>query len=105
MRTLAVDPALQRVMGGMAASDAAGEVGYGEDIVRPILSSVHGETAVLTDCQDTSNHGRAKTATGERVTVGVKDTLVNVTMARGADRAWRMATIEYEPAGSCTGPE
>jgi len=101
MQKLAVDPELTRVMGGMAASTQAGEVFYGEDIVRPMIASVVGDVATIADCQDTSGHGREKLATGEKVTVGVNNTLANVTMKRGADGVWRVATIENQRAGSC----
>lgn len=103
MKTLAVDPALRRVMGGMAASDAAGEVGYGETVVHPKLTSVQGDTAVLTDCQDGSQSGRMKASTGEKTTVGTDHDFANVTMKRGADGAWRVATVEYRAEDSCTG--
>lgn len=102
MQTLAVDPELRRVMGGMAASDAAGEVGYGEDIVRPTLASVDGNTAALTDCQDGSGAGRVRAATGEKTTVGGTHDFVKVTMKRGADGIWRVATVEYQPEASCS---
>lgn len=101
MQRLATDPELTRVMGGMAASTQAGEVFYGEDMVRPMIVSVVGDVATIADCQDTSSHGREKLATGEKVTVGVKNTLANVTMKRGGDGVWRVATIENQQAGSC----
>ena len=101
MQKLAADPELTKVMGGMAASTKAGEVFYGEDVVRPMIVSVVGDVATIADCQDTSNHGREKSATGEKVTVGVKNTLANVTMTRGADGVWRVATVENQQAGSC----
>lgn len=101
MQKLATDPELTRVMGGMAASTQAGEVFYGEDIIRPMIVSVVGDVATIADCQDTSNHGRERLATGEKVTVGVKNTLANITMKRGADGVWRVAAIENQQAGSC----
>ena len=102
MQQLATDPELTRVLGGMAASTHVGEVFYGRDIVRPVIISIVGGVARIADCQDTSGSGREKLATGEKVTVGVKNTLANVTMKRGPDGAWRVATIENQQAGSCT---
>lgn len=102
MRTLAVDPELRRVMGGMAASDAAGEVGYGETVVRPKLSAaVDGDTANLTDCQDGSQSGRMKAATGVKTTVGTSHDFAKVSMKRGPDGTWRVATVEYQSEASC----
>jgi len=101
MKKFAVDPELTRVMGGIAASQAAGEVGYGAMIIRPVVGRVSGGTATLTDCQDNSHSGRLKSATGEKVTVGRVNQLATVTMKRGADGTWRMATVVYSPEGSC----
>lgn len=97
----ATEPSLTRTLGGFAAASAAGEVLYGEDIVRPELTRVDGSMATLRDCQDTSGHGRLKVATGKKVTVGLKNDLAIVTMKRGPDAVWRVSTLEYKPAGSC----
>lgn len=102
LEQVAVDPSLTRTLGGMRASDNIGEVAYGQEVVRPELVSVDGATATLRDCQDGSAAGRVKVATGEKVTVGAKDELAIVTMQRGADAVWRVATVEYQPAGSCS---
>jgi len=104
MRKLAVDPELTRVMGGIAAAQAAGEVAYGDLVVRPAISSITRDTAALTDCQDNSHHGRMKVATGKVVTVGRSNQLAKVTMRRGRDGVWRIATVEYAPEGSCEAP-
>lgn len=104
LETVAVDPSLTRTLNGMRASDSIGEVAYGQEVVRPELVSADGGTATLRDCQDGSAAGRVKVATGEKVTVGVKDALAIVTMQRGADAVWRVSTVEYQPAGSCSAP-
>lgn len=101
MQKLAVDPELTQVMGGIAASQRAGEVLYGDVVLRPTILTVDGGTALLKDCQDTSQHGRMKVSTGKKVTVGRVNDLAKVTMKRGTDGVWRMATIAYAPAGSC----
>lgn len=101
MRKLATDPELTRVMGGMAASTKAGEVGYGDITVRPEITAMNGSTAEIKDCQDTSTHGRKKASTGQKITVGRKNDLAKVTMKRGDDGIWRVAAVEYAPAGSC----
>lgn len=101
MRKLAVDPELTRVMGGYAAADQAGEVLYGEPVVRPEVTKIDGPVATVSDCQDTSAHGRQVEATGKKTTVGRKGDLATVTMQQGSDDVWRIATISYAPAGSC----
>lgn len=104
LEKVAVDPSLTRTLNGMRASDNIGEVAYGQEVVRPELVSADGATATLRDCQDGSAAGRVKVATGEKVTVGAKDALAIVTMQRGADAVWRVSTVEYQPAGSCSAP-
>lgn len=101
MQKLAVDPELRQVSGGMAASQAVGEVGYGSPVVRPEIQSVSQGSATVTDCQDNSASGRMKLATGKKVTVGRPDQLAKVTVKRGTDGIWRVATVEYAPDGSC----
>lgn len=104
LRKVATDPSLTRTLGGLAAAAAAGEVYYGEDIVRPEITKVEGRLAMLRDCQDSSGHGRLKVATGKKVTVGLKNDLAIVTMKLGTEGVWRVSTVTYKPAGSCSAP-
>ena len=101
MAKLAVDPEYTTLLSTIKATRDAGEVGYGNDVLRPDLQSVLGGVATLVDCQDTSGTGRMKTGTGEKVTKGHKNDLVQVTMKRGADGIWRVATLASAAAGSC----
>ena len=101
MQKLATDPELTRVLGGLAASTQAGEVLYGALVLRPKIQSRNATSATIVDCQDTSGHGRMVAATGRKVTVGLVNDLAKVTLARGPDRIWRVATVEYAAAGSC----
>lgn len=99
---LAVDPELTRLMGGIAASRAMGQVFYGAIETHPVLTAVTAAgVAILTDCQDASSHGRAKSSTGQEVTVGTKNDFAKVTMRRGPDGVWRIATVAYQSVGSC----
>lgn len=102
LKTYATEPSLTRTLGGLAAAAAAGEVLYGQDILRPELVNVVGIVATIRDCQDTSGVGRLKVATGKKVTVGVMNTLATVVMKRGNDGVWRVSTVENKPAGSCS---
>ena len=101
MQKVAVEPALTRVLGGIAAIRRNGQVGYGQDVIRPRVARVDAASATVTDCQDTSGFGRLEVATGKKITVGVKNTLATVKMKRGADGAWRVSTVKNAPAGSC----
>ncbi len=99
---LAVDPELTRLMGGIAASRAMGQVFYGSIETHPVLTAVTAAgVAMLTDCQNASSDGRAKSSTGQKVTVGTKNDFAKVTMRRGPDGVWRIATVAYQPVGSC----
>lgn len=101
MAKLAVDPEYTTLLSGIKATRDVGEVGYGDNVLRPDLQSVTGELATIVDCQDTSRHGRLKVATGEQVTHGLKNDLAQVTLKRGPDGIWRVATVAYAAAGSC----
>lgn len=90
-----------QIMGAMAAATQAGEVYYGEHVLRPRIDSLGQDSAAILDCQDTSAHGREVAATGRKVTVGRKNDYAQVTMKFGADAVWRVATVSYAAAGSC----
>lgn len=101
MAKVAVDPEYTTLLSAMKATRDGGEVSYGDDVVRPVLQSVAGDQATVEDCQDTSSHGRMKIDTGVKVTQGRKNDLAQVTMKRGQDGIWRVATVAYAAAGSC----
>lgn len=94
------NPELQRVLGGMFAAEEYGEVGYGQVVVRPTVSHLDGDTAEVTDCQDTSMSGRKKRDSGKITTRGTKEAKVKTTLIRGADAQWRVSTVDYRGA-SC----
>ncbi|WP_019872982.1 hypothetical protein, partial [Sporichthya polymorpha] len=74
------DPALERVLRGMFAAEEIGEVGYGEPVLNPAVQSVDGDTATVTDCQDTSKTGRKNRGNGKVTTRGLKRDNVSTTM-------------------------
>lgn len=96
------DPALDRVLRGMYAAEGFGEVGYGAPVVNPTVSKADGDTATVTDCQDGREAGRKNVKTGKITTRGVKQAKAVVTLNRGDDGAWRVATIAFpdEPCGA-----
>lgn len=89
------DPTLERVLRGMFAAEELGEVGYGEPVVDPQVQAVNGDTATVTDCQDTSETGRKKRSTGKVTTRGIDRDNVSTTMLRGADGVWRVSAVDY----------
>jgi hypothetical protein len=90
------DPALNRVLRGMFAADEIGEVGYGEPVVNPTVKEIDGDTATITDCQDTSMAGRKKRSNGKITTRGTGQARAEVTAERGDDGRWRIATVDYQ---------
>ena len=101
IKRLAADPELTQIMGAMAAATQAGEVYYGDHVLRPKIGSLQPDSATILDCQDTSAHGREVAATGKKLTVGRKNDYAQVTMKLGDDGIWRVATVGYAAAGSC----
>lgn len=90
------DPALERVLRGMFAAEEFGEVGYGEPVVDPVVRDIDGDTATITDCQDTSMAGRKKRDGGKITTRGTEEAKAVVTAKRGSDGQWRISTVHYE---------
>lgn len=90
------EPALNRVLRGMFAAEEFGEVGYGAPVVDPEVKRIDGDTATITDCQDTSMAGRKKRSNGKVTTRGTKEALTEVTLQRGEDGRWRIATVDYQ---------
>jgi hypothetical protein len=96
----ATEPALSRILRGMLAQELAGRGAYGEDVLHPDPPEITGRTATISDCLDSSLSGQKDRRTGERLTRGVKNNPVVVTMTRGEDGVWRVATVDY-PGGKC----
>ena len=92
---VATDPSYTRTLGGIAAADSAGETFFGQYVIDPVVLMVKGSRATVRDCQDTSQLGRKKAATGEKVTVGQTNALAVVTMLHGPDGAWRVSEVAY----------
>lgn len=93
---LAVDPALKSLLDGMRQADAKGQVFYGTNMPRPeVRINPDATTALVDDCQDSSNAGIAVKETQERVTVGVERNHVSVTMKKQPGGPWKVAFIDY----------
>jgi len=100
LKPYATQPVLSRTLRGMRASDNLGQVGYGEIVTRPKIVKIEEGVATIRDCQDASRHGRKQRDTGKVVTRGTEHDLAIVTVKRGSDGIWRVATVDY-PGGAC----
>lgn len=69
-------------------NDTYGMVGHRFTWTKPIGGS---DTAVLQDCNDSSQAGAYETATGNKITVGVPRQNTMGTLVRGADGVWRVS--------------
>jgi len=97
----ATDPELTRALSGMRGSDNLGQVLYGQVVSRPRTTKIDRGVASLRDCQDASRAGRKQLDTGEIVTRGTPRDLALVTLKRGSDGVWRVATVEYPRGARC----
>jgi hypothetical protein len=93
---LAIDPALKSLLEGMRQADTKGHVFYGTNLPRPkVRINPDATTALVDDCQDSSNAGVAVKETEERVTVGVERNHVSVTMKKQPGGPWKVSFIDY----------
>jgi hypothetical protein len=98
IKEVATRPILPIIMTNLARLDTAGEVLYGQPRARSPRVEFDGRTAIVRDCQDTSNSGRKKESTGQILSKGVSRAAVTVTLKRGEDGVWRASEVDY-PAG------
>ncbi|MFI6321606.1 hypothetical protein ACIBG8_29005 [Nonomuraea sp. NPDC050556] len=90
----ATDPLLSRMSRGIAALRVTGRVTWGLPVIHPYDLQIEGDTATLHDCQDARKTGQADDKTSERLTHGTANTHLRATLRKGADGAWRVATLE-----------
>ena len=95
--TVAIDPIKAKMLEAGIQFDSQGLQTYGtlgHRISWP--QSISGApTAVIDDCQDASQTGSMKTATGEKVTVGVPRDHYQGNLVKGDDGVWRVAEVYY----------
>lgn len=96
LAALAVNPALESLLNGMASADAKGQQFYGANVPRAASAQLttDGLRAVVDDCQDSSDAGLAERSTGKPVTVGVDRSHVVVTLQRAEGR-WKVSFVSY----------
>ena len=95
--TVAVDPTKTNMLSDAAKFDTQGLETYGSlghRISWP--QSINGATtALIDDCQDASQSGSMKTATGDKVTVGVARDHYQGSLVKGDDGVWRVEQVYY----------
>jgi hypothetical protein len=89
---VAVDPGLTNLLTDAKTVEQKGWDSYGQIIHRISWPQpVDGKaTAVIADCQDTSQAGSLETSTGNKMTVGVARNPLQGTFVRGQDGVWRV---------------
>ena len=94
---VAVDPTKTNMLSDGAKFDSQGLETYGAlghriSWPQPING---GTTALIDDCQDRSQSGSMKTATGDKVTVGVARDHYQGSLVKGDDGVWRVGQVFY----------
>lgn len=95
--TVAIDPIKAKMLQAGSEFDKQGLETYGSLRHRigwpqPIAGKA---TAVIDDCQDSSQTGSMKTDTGVKVTVGVPRDHYQGSLVKGSDGIWRVAQVFY----------
>lgn len=102
LSTVSTELSLNKTSGGIAASVRDGETTYGDVELHPQVVLIQGDLATVEDCQDTSQAGTMRISDGEKISVGVKNTLVKTQLRLGQDGVWRVAAVVFGPDGSCS---
>ena len=95
--SVAVDPGLTNLLTDATTVEQKGWDSYGQIIHRISWPQpVDGKTtAVIADCQDTSQAGSLETSTGNKTTVGVERNPLQGNLVRGEDGVWRVQQAYY----------
>jgi hypothetical protein len=101
LEAVVMEPALHLLVGGMAMLDREGRKPYGRDIPLHEVVERQGDTALVTGCLDSSHAGVADRATGEKLTVGVPNNPVFVTLKRDHDAVWRVFGTRFPGGRRC----
>ena len=95
--SVAIDPGLTNLLTDAKTVEQKGWDSYGQIIHRISWPQpVDGKTtAVIADCQDTSQAGSLETSTGNKTTVGVERNPLQGNLVRGEDGVWRVQQAYY----------
>lgn len=89
--------------GGIKAGFIEGEEDLGSPVLRPVVESIEGDTAVVHDCQDTSSVETRVRDTGEVLTIGMNPSSATTVLTR-VDGAWKVSATDFppDPAAYCS---
>jgi hypothetical protein len=101
--SVAVDPGLTSLLTDANTVEQKGWDSYGQIVHRISWPQpVDGKsTAVIADCQDTSQVGSVETSTGNKMTVGVERNPLQGSLVRGEDGVWRVEQAFYLKDETC----
>lgn len=80
--------------GAIQAAFVAGEEDVGSPVLRPVVDSIDGDTAVVHDCQDTSAVQSRDRATGEVLTIGSNPDSATTILTR-IDGVWLVSATDF----------
>lgn len=89
--------AYRKTVETLSSQAAFDKVVYGEVVLHPEVTSIDTSTAVVRDCQDTSNSGVKDRKTGRKDTKGIPRALV-VADLRTDGGTWKIVRIDYRGA-------
>jgi hypothetical protein len=97
MSSVAIDPIRSKILEEARDSEAKGLDRYGAVVAHPYWEqSIEGAaTAVMGDCQDSSQFGVINIATGEKTNAGVPDNKIRAVLVRSDDSIWRVQDIFF----------
>lgn len=90
-------PAYSKTVKSLSSQAAFGKVVYGNVVLHPEVKSIDISSAVVSDCQDTSNSGVKDRKTGRKETRGIPRALVIANLA-AVDGTWKIVEIDYRGA-------
>jgi hypothetical protein len=93
------DPLLGTVLDNIEKLHARKQASWGSVVVHIQDVQVKGDTAIVRDCQDSSNAGLLDTRSNKKTSRGVPKDPWRATLVRGADGRWRVKT--FTPLAGC----
>lgn len=90
-------PAYSKTVKSLSSQAAFDKVVYGNVVLHPDVTSIDTSSAVVSDCQDTSNSGVKDRKTGRKETRGIPRALVVANLA-AVDGTWKIVKIDYRGA-------
>lgn len=97
LEPVAAGAQLEQASGAIKANFLAGEESIGAPILRPEVHSIEGDTAVVRDCQDTTDVVRRNIDTQEPLIIGQDPDSIETRLTR-VDGVWKVADTAFPAA-------